>query len=156
MRRPNIIQAEAGNDDWYANLFRIGRKQSVIFTHAASLYSFIVVGVRKSDLMHINQVFILELEFQLKRNGFPHEGNVGLLELFLDMQIGKTVNRSTLGSMNDMVGCAEFLVNYQGFDAETNIAEINYSINTTPFKAIGYKLPIECFAEIYKLTYTST
>ena len=44
MERPKIIQAEAEGDDWYANLFRIGRKQCIIFTHAESLYSFIVPG----------------------------------------------------------------------------------------------------------------
>ena len=155
MEKSQIARIEAGNDDWYANLFYLGRKQSVIFTHSVSLYSFVVVGVQKQDLMHINQVFILELEFQLKRDGFPHKGNVELLELFLNMRIGKTVNRSTLGSMNDMVDCAEFLVNCQGFDAEVDIAKINHSINTTPFKAISYKFPIECFSELYKLPYIS-
>ena len=155
MGKLQIVQAGAGDDDWYANLFRMGRKQSVIFTHAASLYSFIVVAVQKPDLMNIKQFFILELEFQLKREGFPHKCNVKLLEQFWDIQIGKTVSRSTLGSMNDMVGCAKFLVNCQGFDPEVDIAKINHSINTTPFKSIGYKFPIECFAEIYGLPYTS-
>ncbi|MCK5172150.1 MAG: hypothetical protein KAR47_02095 [Planctomycetes bacterium] len=155
MGKPPVIQAEAGVDDWYVNLFRMGRKQCIIFTHAASLYSFVVAGVRKPDLMNIKQIFILELEFQLKRDGFPHECNINLLEKFWDIQIGKTVSRSTLGSMNDMVGCAKFLVDYQGFDAETDIARINHSINTTPFKAIGYKFPIEYFSELYKLPYSS-
>ena len=155
INKPLIVQDAVGDDDWYANLFRLGRKQSVIFTHAKSLYSFVVPSVRKQDLMKINQVFILELEFQLKRDGFPHKHNVKLLEKFWDIQIGKTINRSTVGSMNDMVSCAKFLVDSQGCDAETDIAKINHSINTTPFKAIGYKFPIECFAEMYKLPYTS-
>jgi len=122
MGKPKIVQAKAGNDNWYANLFRLGGKQSVIFTHAASLYSFVTFGVLKPALININQIFILELEFQLKRDGFPHEHNVKLLEQFWNMQIGKTINRSTLGSMNDMVNCAEFLVNHQGFNAEVDIA----------------------------------
>ncbi len=151
MDKPQIVQTEVGDDDWYVNLFRLGGKQSVIFTHAASLYSFVVVGVRKPDIMRINQVFILEFKFQLKRDGFHHERNAKLLEKFWDMQIDKTINRSTLGSMNDMVGCAEFLVNCQGFDAEADVAKINHSINTTPFKAIGYRFQIECFSEQYKL-----
>lgn len=153
--KPQVVQVKAGDDGWYANLFRLGRKQSVIFTHAKSLYSFVIPSVRKQDLVKINQVFILELEFQLKRDGFSHKHNVKLLEKFWDIQIGKTINRSTIGSMNDMVSCAKFLVDYQDCDAETDIAKINNSINTTPFKAIGYKIPIECFAEMYKLPYTS-
>lgn len=153
MGKPCVVQAEAGDDDWYVNLFRLRRKQCVIFTHAGSLYSFIVIGVRKQDLARISQVFILELEFQLKRDSFPHECNVELLERFWDIQIGKTVNRSILGSMNDMINCADYLLNSQRLDVETLIPEINQSINTTPFKSIGYKFPIECFAEIYELPY---
>jgi len=155
MGKPKIVQAKAADDDWYANLFRLGGKQSVIFTHAASLYSFITFGVLKPALININQIFILELEFQLKRDGVPYEHNVKLLEQFWNMQIGKTINRSTLGSMNDMVGSAEFLVNCQGLDADADIAKINHSINTTPFKAINNKFPKECFSEQYKLPYTS-
>ena len=97
--------------------------------------------------MHISHIFILELEFQLKRDSFPHECNVKLLERFWEIQIGKTTNRSTLGSMNDMVNCADYLFNSQALDVEMGIAHINRSINTTPFKAIKYKFPIECFAE---------
>ena len=155
MGRPEIIQAEKSDDDWYANLFQLGRKQSFIFTHAASLYSFITPGIHKQDFMHINQIFILELEFQLKRDGFSHESNVELLEQFWDMQIGKTISRSTLGSMNDMVNCADYLFDSQGLDVELEIPRINHSINTTPFKAISYKFPIECFSELYKFPYIS-
>lgn len=155
MERPKITQSEAAEDDWYANLFRLQRRQSVIFTHANSLYSFIVPSVRKQDLMKLKQVFILALEFQLKRDGFPHEHNVKLLERFSDMQIGKTVNRSTVGSMNDMVNCAKFLAQRQGFDNEIDVAHINHSINKTPFKTVGYKYPLECFSELYKVPYAS-
>lgn len=151
--KPQIIQAAAEDDDWYANLFRLGRKQSVLFTHATSLYSFIVPSIRKHNLVHISHIFILELEFQLKRDSFPHECNVKLLERFWEIQIGKTTNRSTLGSMNDMVNCADYLFNSQALDVEMGIAHINRSINTTPFKAIKYKFPIECFAEMYGLSY---
>ncbi len=152
MGKPKIVPFETGGDDWYANLFRLERKQSVIFTHAKSLYSFVVVGIRKQDIMHINRAFLLELEFQLKRDGFPHERIVELLERFWDMQIGKTINRRRLGSMSDMVNCVKFLVDYQNFDIETDIAKINHTMNTMPFKAINYKIPIKYFSELYKLS----
>lgn len=155
MDKPQISQADSTDDDWYANLFRLGRKQSVLFTHAKSLYSFVVKSIRKQDLLNIGQVFILELESQLKRDGFTHECNVKLLNRFSDIEIGKTTNRSTLGSMNDMVNCAKYLFEHREFDDENEIAYINHSINTTPYGAIGYKFPIECFMEMYGLVYTS-
>jgi len=151
LERPKITQAEGTEDDWYANLFRLGRRQSVIFTHAVSLYSFIVPHIRKQDLMKTHQVFLLGLEFQLKRDGFPHEHNVELLERFLDMHIGKTVNRSTVGSMNDMMNCAKWLAQREGFNVEVDVAKINRIINRTPLKAIGYKFPIVCFSGLYGL-----
>jgi hypothetical protein len=138
----------AGKDDWYANLFRLDRRQAIIFTHAVSLYSFIIDRVQKKHFSQIIPLFQLGLLQRLKRDGFPHERNARLMDRVLDIRLAKTRSRSILGSMNDMVYCAKYMYELHKYEYEDIIDEVVRRINIMPMKAIGYKLPVEKFGEI--------
>jgi hypothetical protein len=53
LRRSTIAalrQPEPSDDDWYANLLWVERQKCLLFTHAGTLFSVFVAGVRKADL----------------------------------------------------------------------------------------------------------
>ncbi len=141
--------SEGGEDDWYANLFRLGRRQAIIFTHAGSLYSFIIEKVQKRHLVQIMTLFRAGLEQRLIRDGFNFKQIITMLERMKDMQIGATRSRSVLGSMNDMVHCARHMYDYYQGEYEDIIEEMMVRLNKMPMKAIGYQLPMEKFGQCY-------
>ena len=141
----------AGVDDWYANLFRLDRKGAIIFTHAASLYTFIVEKVRKEHFAKILPMFRFGLEQRLQCDGFTDEQNNMLLERFGDIRIARTRSRSVLGSMNDMVNCGKFMYDHRKCEYEDVLDEVIRRLNKMPMKAIGYQFPVEKFIESYGL-----
>ena len=46
----DLVDIEAGQDDWYANLLWIGRRKCVLLTHAGTAFSVFVPDVRKAHL----------------------------------------------------------------------------------------------------------
>lgn len=140
-------EVESGEDDWYGNLFRLGRRQAVIFTHAESLYSFIIDKIGKKHGGQILVLFRAGLEQRLKRDGFSQRQIKKVLEGVEDMRIGASRSRSVLGSMNDMVNSARYMFYYYQGEYEDIIEEIMVRINRTPMSAIDYKYPVEKFGQ---------
>ena len=152
--RSQIVEAKEvsnGEDDWYANLFWLGRRQAIIFTHAASLYGFFVDRIRKKHFTEIISVFQCELEQRLRADGFSRGLNIRVRERVEDIRITQTRSRSVLGSMNDMVSCARYYFEAHQYDDEDVIGTMIRGINGMPMKAIGYQFPVEKFCQCYEI-----
>lgn len=143
---PPALPAMDARMDWYANLFTVERVQYVLTTHAPSLYSVLTYGrgITDDDL-YLRTLFPLlrehleadDLAYIYDRNIAPNLGSVDL---------SKTRDRSVLGSMNDMAKACKYMITHRDADPW----QLTDQINTTPFKAIGFKLPREQIVDVFE------
>lgn len=129
--------------DWYANFLRINRRKCTLFTNEATLYSFMVYGVLKSDLKNLGQLFLLYLIQNLEYERFGSGVVEKVLREYDQIGLGRTQNRSVLGSMNDYAYQYEFCLREYGNIFNLEMLRINHKMNRIPMGAIGYAYGID-------------
>ena len=126
---------------WYARLLRARRLQYIVTTNAASLFSVVVYGRGLTDSGDYILRFLSELRDHLddlglqliyKRVIAPSTGAVTL---------AKAVDRSVLGSMNDMVRLCKDRLDLE----DVSPWELSKHLNGVPFGALKYGFPREVF-----------
>lgn len=128
---PSAEEAIAeGEGDWYGNLFWIERKKCLLFTHAESLFCFVVPDIRKADASPIGPLFVEHLQFELAIESLS-------TVLFGDMdandvQIAKTIDRSVVGSMVEFTFLCQHMIDSVGGLARTDITALNQQLRRTP------------------------
>ena len=132
---------------WHANLFRIERRKAVLFTNDKTLFSIMVAGVRKSDLVHLDELFRENFFKSLKVLPIDPARFGEAMDETHKIIIGKSNNRSVLGSMNDHIATTIFHVQYDGGYQAIDAADINRRLNHTPLKAIGYAYAVDKIIE---------
>lgn len=102
---PALVERPEGAffTDWYVNFFLFDRKKHLIFTEAASLFSFVVPGVSRQEIQALAGRFRKELARALFDEHFTAAEMTIVLERIGEMEFGKTINRSVLGSMNELI-----------------------------------------------------
>lgn len=128
---------------WYANLIRIDRRKCVLFTNEGTLYSFLVAGVKKADLIRFDHLFVSNLRANLESEKFGSQVIDKVLKEYSEIGIGKTKSKSILGSMNDLAFHFEFTILHDGGVMACDIIAINQKMNRIPMSAIGYSYSIE-------------
>jgi len=121
---------------WHANLLRIDRRKCVLFTHDATLYSVFVPGMRKSEFQRFTHVFQQNLFRALNVEGLPQDQISEMLKKYQELEIGKTNNRSVLGSMNDLAYQIKYWIKAEGGLLMIDMVELNKKINRIPMSAI--------------------
>ncbi len=66
-----------------------------------------------------------------------------VLAEYSEIAIAPTTNRSVLGSMNDLVGQAEFLIHRAGSLEKADTLRVNMMLNRVPMGALKYHYAIE-------------
>ena len=132
--------------DWYCNLLRFDRRKVLLFTGADTLFSFLVPGIKRADLIDFGTIFLSHLESNLRHEGFPEPvireavGVHGVL-------IGRTVSRSVLGSMKELALDSEYMLASNGGLQAVNILDVNKRLNRTLLSPLGSRFPIEALTE---------
>jgi len=120
-------------DEWYVNLFAIGRARYLILTEAMTLYSFVVSSNGINNRSALEELATDTLFRVFKRNlgRLPQE----LFEKIADrVIICKTVDRRVLGSQNDLINMA--------YGAREPNGGTDFDrINDTPMSFLGYERP---------------
>ena len=133
---------------WHANLIRIERRKCLLLTNDRTLYSILIPGVKKKDLVDFLKLFSLHLKMNLEKEGFAPQDIDKALEEYGEIAIAPTANRSVLGSMNDLAYQADFLVSRAGGLEKGDMLTVNMMLNRIPMGAIKYDYAIE---KLYKL-----
>ena len=123
---------------WHANIFRIERRKAILFTNDTTLYSLLAVGVIKADLRRFDDLFRDILFKNINSMEIMPEHVDQLMDETLPFILGKTNNRSVLGTMNDHISCTIFQVAYDGGYQRIDVKDLTRRINDTPTNAIGY------------------
>ncbi|MEE9270158.1 MAG: hypothetical protein V3V49_07845 [Candidatus Krumholzibacteria bacterium] len=135
---------------WFAHLLRIERRKCVLFTNSGTLYSFLVVGLRRPEFQNFRDTFVRHLLTNLSREGLDVIVARRLAADSEPVAYAKTNNRSVLGSMNELAFLATAYIEDGGGLESCDLLSMNYRLNRTPMSALQYRYPIEALkAEIY-------
>lgn len=140
----SYIPDSGGLGDWYANLVRMDKRKCILFTNERTLYSFLIPGVVKSNLMNIKNEFLTHLIFNLQNDGFGIDVISTVRQEYAEIGFARTANKAVLGSMNDFTFQYEYLimVRAEGL-ANSNIPEFNKLVNESPMSYLKYDSPIK-------------
>lgn len=117
--------------DWYANLFRIGRRQCLIFVNEGTLLSFIAYGVSLTPKA-VTMAFLTRLNYVLIEEGIAPAQSLAICQEYQTVSFSKTRSRSILGSMNDLVRLYDICVQNDGGLGYCDMSGITAQINRTP------------------------
>lgn len=142
---------------WHAGFKFINRKKCILFTNDLTLYSFLLYGVKKEEIINLNQIFKEKLIENLSADNFTPEEISFLVSPKSNISIIKTNNRSVLGSMNDFFHLLPFYIGENENVDQINLISVNKKLNKTPMQCSkkGF-YPIEKLHEIVNIQTSRT
>ena len=127
--------------EWYAHLFSIQRTQYILVTEATSLYTVIMYGRGVVD----DNIFLKQFFSFLREKMEEIEGRMIFERIIAPNSVritfSKAINKSVLGSINDMVNMSKFVVESE----DMSPFDLSDFLNNTPFKFIDYQSPLAAF-----------
>ena len=131
------------DEDWYAYFKWIEGRKCVLFANVGTLYPFIVLDVRKSQLRELPKLLREEYERNLAHLGATSSQiSQELLDLE-NLTIGKSVSQSTLGSMNDYSHQADVYIEAWGGVKEADSLRVSERLGEAPMSVIEYSSGIK-------------
>ena len=136
---------------WHANLVYINRQKCVLFVNDKTLFNFIVPGLSRSDIRDLPNQFRLTLGCVLGAEELPDAVRERILSEYEDIGIGKSSDRSVLGSSNDIAFHYKHRILEAGGIHSWRVPEIIRELNRMPMQAIPRRFPIDQLRELYGL-----
>ena len=124
------------DEDWYANLLWLDRKKCLLLTHAGTLFSAFLAGVRTADLRPLGPYVVNAIEAELRSENLPPD-TFGRLHPDA-VRLAKTASRSTLGFMNEMAVHLRYEVADAGGLSHCNSSALNHHLRRTLHNRGGY------------------
>ena len=130
--------------DWSAHLFTSERAQYIIVSNTTSLYSIVMHGGGITDSNKFIQSILSFMSDFMQREGQEFLFRRLIVPESQEVIFSKSANRSVLGSMNDFISTAKFLL----IERELSPFEMSQIINETPMSILGYDSPKDAFAKM--------
>ena len=137
----SIVAIEPSSEDWYGTTFWLEGRKCVLLVQASTLYSALALDIRVGDLRPPGGFAFTQVVRALSRDGLPRE-TFGAIDAH-DVRLAKTVDRSVVGSMNDMVHQIRHIIGSMGGLACCDPSEVHRLLHETPNGARGYATPLE-------------
>ena len=133
--------------DWSATLFNVGRTHYALLSNTASLFTCLMIakGLTNSELFEQRAAEVIG--DAVRRFGQNHKQSI--TEFQSPFSYAKSLNRSVIGSMNDLVFGGRLII-----EGGIDLQETADRLNTTPLKALTnrdgrrYANPSEVFLRI--------
>jgi uncharacterized protein DUF6933 len=132
---------EPSGEDWYGTSFWLEGRKCVLLVQAATLYSALSLDIRVGDLRPPGGFVFTQIVRALDRDGLPRD-TFGAIDAH-DVRLAKTVDRSVVGSMNDMAHLIRHIIGSMGGLARCDPSEVHRLLHDTPNGARGYATPLE-------------
>lgn len=120
------------SDDWHANLVWVERKKLVLFCSNQTLFCCVSPPVLKVQIQSIVPLFLESLRYQMQCEGFTSYDIAYAIAKYESMDVGRTNNRSVLGSLNDYVLHLGYRIHSDGGLANCNLGEVVKLLNQIP------------------------
>jgi len=142
----SLSDLPAADEDWYANLLWIDREKCLLLTHAGTLFSVVMPGVRVGELRPIGPYVVAAIEMELRAENLPLD-SFGRLDRDA-VCLARTASRSTLGFMTEMAFEIRHHVDYSGGLDHSETGVINHQLRRMLRNKGEYVLPIELVAQM--------
>ena len=127
--------------DWSAHLFTANRVQYILVTNTASLYSVVMFGRGVTDIDPFLRRTFSELRDLLEDDGFKFIAERHVFGTPSGITFSKALNRNVVGSMNELVAEAKFLLN----EEDMSPYHVSVRLNEIPLSYLDYRHPKETF-----------
>lgn len=127
--------------DWYGNLLWLDGRKCILLTHASTLFAAFEPDITKAQVTPLGKLATPLIERELEAEGLPRD-TFGRLRA-QDWLVGRTSDRSVLGSMTDMRHQIEAAVDQSGGLRRFDPVGLNRSLRRIPFSAINYARAID-------------
>lgn len=134
--------------DWIVNVFYLERRKILIFINEKTLLSFILYGVKNSDIRNIHHLLINGLEQTLTVENIEMSKLYKVLNEYSEIRLTKTDNRKVLGNMNDLTDLYKHIIHTDGGLQNLNLTEVIMRINRTPQRNLDWSYSIDLVKEI--------
>lgn len=134
--------------NWYVNILTIDRRKTFLFVNEKTLLSFILYGIKKSNITSIHEMFLKALNQLLLMEGVDYSTINKLNNEYLHLEYTKTNNKRTIGSMNNLMSTYEHFIYSDGGLKHCDLITIIHKINKMPQKNIGWGYSIDITKEL--------
>jgi hypothetical protein len=118
--------------NWFINSFTQNRRKVLVFMEEKTLFSFIIIGVRKEHIKTLRKHFLEGLCLQLKAEGISPQTVLAFSNNETVLQYTKTDNRSKVGSMTDLINLYSAWIESAGGLSEIDVVEMGMKLNRVP------------------------
>ena len=136
--------------NWYVNLFLINRRKAFLFMNERTLFSFVLIGVRKTFFPKLLELFFNGLEKVLTLEGFDRSEIDDVLAGYKSLEFTKTDSRILLGNVVDLVNLYKAFITSEGGLDNCDYAGIVSKINRTPQRNLGWLYSIDIVRELLR------
>ncbi len=142
LRKENLADAMETSTplgNWYVNRFEVDRRNIYIFMSESTLLSFILFqGKKPVTVEALPNMLLAGLQQLLEMRGLS---SAAIERALIDYQAGayaKTDNRSTLGSLNELVHLYRYMIESQGGLASCDLTGIIMKVNEMPQRKLEW------------------
>ena len=134
---------------WHANLMYVGGKKCILFANDKTLFNFIAAGVSRAQIRNLGDMFKNLLQCVLADECFEVSVIEKIMSEYEELGYAKTINRSVLGSMNDLAFNYKYYIQDAGGVHSHAVPSIIGKLNRMPLGAIEYVYPIEAVKVLF-------
>ena len=138
---------------WHANLIHIDRRKCVLFINDRTLFNFIVTDSSRAEIRNLPDMFSLTLSSVVASEGFTNDVVDRVANEYDQVQIGKSANRSVLGSINELAFHYKHMILSAGGVHSWKVPEIIRKLNRMPMHAgkPNSTFPIDELRKLYSV-----
>ena len=118
--------------NWFVNSFIQNRRKVLVFMEEKTLFSFIIIDVRKEHIKTLRKHFLEGLCLQLKAEGISPQTVLAFSNNETVLHYAKTDNRSKVGSMTDLINLYSAWIESAGGLSEIDVVEVGMKLNRVP------------------------
>lgn len=133
---------------WYVNLFTVDRRRTFLFMNERTLLSFMIFGIKKSNVQHMPEAFVRGLVQLLMLEEFKPAEIERALAGYETLEIARTDSRKLLGNMNDLMDLYRHHILWEGGFASCDLNGIFKRMNRTPQRNLGWAFSIDVVREL--------
>jgi hypothetical protein len=127
---------------WCAHIFYFGHRQFSILTNERTLFTIIVPAKNITNIEIVLPQTITEV---LERYEIPKQSSAILLKQLSEVQFTRNTNRQVLGSMNDFIKIAKFILEDT---PDISLIDLSLQLCQMPCSPIQMKSPKKAILEI--------
>jgi hypothetical protein len=135
--------ASSAIGDWYSHIFTVERRKAILFINEPTLFVCLAIGVTKLDYRRIIPFFLDLLKRTLHQEGFDKDEAAWVLDQHKILAVGRTHDRSVLGSLNNRITDAKCIIEYKDGLDHCDMLALTHLLNETPMGPIGYSNGLE-------------